>query len=84
MEAAGEYPAEINMELTEILLILLGIVAFAGSFIIPENMTKNDSQEIRIPEEKIMELLQNEVKQAVFQIEEKTDETMSASAEKTE
>ncbi len=84
MEAAGEYPAEINMGLTEILLILLGIVAFAGSFIIPENMTKNDSQEIKIPEEKIMELLQNEVKQAVFQIEEKTDETMSASADKTE
>ena len=84
MEAAGEYPAEINMGLTEILLILLGIVAFVGSFIIPENMSKGDLQEIKIPEEKIMELLQNEVKQAVFQIEEKTDETMSASASKTE
>ena len=37
MEAAGLYPAEIYMGLTEILLIVMGIAIFAASFIIPEN-----------------------------------------------
>ena len=84
MEAAGEYPAEINMGFTEILLILLGVIAFVASFVIPEKLGKNNEKEIKIPEEKIKELVQQEVKQAAFQIEEKTDETMSAAAEKTE
>lgn len=84
MEAAGKYPAEISMGLTEILLILLGILAFVGSFVIPENLAKDNSKDIKIPEEKIKELIQQEVKQAAFRIEEKTDETISAAAEKTE
>ena len=84
MEAAGEYPAEINMGFTEILLIILGVIAFVASFVIPEKIGKNNEKEIKIPEEKIKELVQQEVKQAAFQIEEKTDETMSAAAEKTE
>ena len=84
MEAAGEYPAEINMGFTEILLIILGVIAFVASFVIPEKLGKNNEKEIKIPEEKIKELVQQEVKQATFQIEEKTDETMSAAAEKTE
>lgn len=84
MEAAGEYPAEINMGLTEILLIVLGVLAFVGSFVIPESLSKDNTKEIEIPEEKIKELVEQEVKQAAFQIEEKTDETISAAAEKTE
>ena len=84
MEAAGEYPAEINMGLTEILLIILGVLAFVGSFVIPEGLTKDNAKEMEIPEEKIKELVEQEVKQAAFQIEEKTDETISAAAEKTE
>mgnify|MGYP003289912365 CR=1 FL=1 len=84
MEAAGEYPAEINMGLTEILLIVLGVLAFVGSFVIPENLSKDQAKEIEIPEEKIKALVAQEVKQASFQIEEKTDETISAAAEKTE
>ena len=84
MEAAGEYPAETNMGLTEILLIVLGILAFVASFILPENMGKDNSKEIKIPEEKIKELINQEVKQAAFHIEEKTDETISAAAQKTE
>ena len=84
MEAAGEYPAEINMGLTEILLIVLGVLAFVGSFVIPESLTKDKAKEMEIPEEKIKEFVEQEVKQAAFQIEEKTDETISAAAEKTE
>lgn len=84
MEAAGEYPAEINMGLTEILLIILGVLAFVGSFVIPESVAKDNAKEREIPEEKIKELVEQEVKQAAFQIEEKTDETISAAAEKTE
>lgn len=84
MEAAGEFPAEITMGLTEILLILLGILAFIGSFVIPENLAEKNSKDIKIPEEKIKNLVEQEVKQAALQIEEKTDETISAAAEKTE
>ena len=84
MEAAGEYPAEINMGLTEILLIILGVLAFVGSFVIPEKMSKNNTKEIEIQEEKIRILVEQEVKQAAFQIEEKTEETISAASEKTE
>lgn len=84
MEAAGANPAEINMGLTEILLIVLGIFAFVGSFLIPESLAEKNSKDIKIPEEKIKELIAQEVKQAAYQIEEKTDETISAAAEKTE
>ena len=84
MEAAGEYPAEINMGLTEILLIVLGVLAFVGSFVIPEKTSKNSAKEVEIQEEKIRILVEQEVKKASFQIEEKTDETISAAAEKTE
>ena len=84
MEAAGVYPAETNMGLTEILLILIGILAFVASFILPENIGKDKAEEIKIPEEKIKELIEQEVKQATFHIEEKTDETITAAAQKTE
>ena len=84
MEAAGVYPAETNMGLTEILLILLGILVFVASFILPENIGKDTAKEVKIPEEKIKELIEQEVKQAAFHIEEKTDETISAAAQKTE
>ena len=84
MEAAGVIPAEIDMGLTEILLILLGVLAFVGSFIIPENLSKDSGKKIEIPEAEIKELIAQEVKQAAFQIEEKTEETVAAAAEKTE
>ena len=84
MEAAGDSPADINMGLTEILFILLGILAFAASFIIPEKLSGQDSVNFKIEEEKIKELIEKEVKQATFQIEEKVEETISASTEKTE
>ena len=39
---------------------------------------------IEIPEEKINQLIEEQVKNAAFKIEEKVDETISAAAEKTE
>ena len=70
------------MGLIEILLILIGILAFVGSFVIPEKMSK--AVNIEIPEEKINQLIEEQVKNAAFKIEEKVDETISAAAEKTE
>ena len=70
------------MGFIEIILILLGIVAFVASFIIPEKMGK--AVEIEIPEEKINQLIEEQIKNASFKIEEKVDETISAAAEKTE
>lgn len=84
MEAAGLYPAEICMGLMEILLIVLGISIFAASFIIPETLSKEQTKEVKIPKEKIHELVQKEIKQAEFQIEEKTEETIAAATEKAE
>lgn len=84
MEAAGESPAEISMGFVEILLIILGVVAFVGSFVIPENLVKDGTGNIQIPQEQIKELVNNEVKQATFQIEEKVDETITAATQKTE
>lgn len=82
MEAAGVSPAEVYMGLTEILLILIGILAFVASFLLPEKYLKG--QKIEISEEKINALLEEKVKDASFEIEEKVDETISAAAEKTE
>lgn len=72
------------MGLTEILLILLGVLAFIGSFIIPEKTSKKESFDIKIQEDKMKELVENEVKQASYQIEEKVEETITAATEKTE
>ena len=70
------------MGLIEILLILIGILAFVGSFVIPEKMSK--AVNIEIPEEKINQLIEEQVNNAAYKIEEKVDETISAAAEKTE
>ena len=70
------------MGIVEILLILIGILAFVGSFVIPEKMSK--AVNVQIPEEKINQLIEEQVKNAAFKIEEKMDETISAAAEKTE
>ena len=70
------------MGFTEILLILIGIIAFIGSFLIPEKMS--EAINIEIPEEKINQLIDEQVKNAAFKIEEKVDDTISAAAEKTE
>ena len=70
------------MGLTEILLILIGILAFVASFLIPEKLSKDKN--VEIPEEKINQLIEEQVKNASFVIEEKVDETISAAAEKTE
>ena len=70
------------MGLVEILLIIIGVLAFVGSFVIPEKMSKE--AKVEIPEEKINQLIEEQVKNAAFKIEEKVDETISAAAEKTE
>ena len=70
------------MGFIEILLIIIGILAFVGSFIIPEKMSKTAN--VEISEEKINQLIEEQVKKASFKIEEKVDETISAAAEKTE
>ena len=42
------------MGLVEILLIIIGVLAFVGSFVIPEKMSKE--AKVEIPEEKINQL----------------------------
>lgn len=84
MEAAGVSPAEINMGFVEILVLLLGIIAFVGSFVLPEKLTKDAAVKAEVPTEEIKKLVEEEVKQASFQIEEKMEETISAATQKTE
>ena len=73
MEAAGEYPAEINMGLTEILLIVLGVLAVVGSFVLPESLTKDKAKEME-KTERYMERLSNE---KIMAIQEYSDTVLS-------
>lgn len=84
MEAAGEYPAEINMGLTEITLMVLGIAAFVASFLIPEKFNSQSNVDSKKIKEEMKDFLDQEMQKNSFQIEEKADETISAAVEKTE
>lgn len=72
------------MGITEILLVVFGILAFIVSFIIPEGIENKGSQEIVIPEEKLYKLIEGRINKAKFDIEQKTEETIVAATEKAE
>lgn len=84
MEAAGLWPAEIDMGITEIVLIIIGIVIFAVSFLVPEKYADKDKGSTAAQEKKLKAFLQRELQNIRQGIEEKVDESMAASTEKTE
>lgn len=68
------------MGVLEIIIIIIGITAFVGSFFLPDN---NKGVEISIPDEVIHELMEKEVNRAVLTIEEQTEEKITSLQEST-
>lgn len=84
MEAAGPWPAEIDMGVTEIVLIILGIAVFAASFLVPDKYAKQEDGMIKEQEKKLKLFLQRELQTIRIGIEEKVEESMVSSGEKSE
>ncbi|MBQ3105370.1 MAG: hypothetical protein IJC59_05870 [Lachnospiraceae bacterium] len=72
------------MQITEILLIVLGLVIFIASFLIPEKYDKKSSVDTKEEEKRLRQYLEEEVKRLEFTFEEKVEETVSAVTDKAE
>lgn len=72
------------MSVLEIVLLIMGIVIFIGSFLIPERKTRSGKEEVVIDEKKIHDLVEKEVEEAQGKITDIVDETITYAMEKTE
>lgn len=72
------------MTTLEILLLILGAVIFIASFIVPESKSELDAADKQLTQEKLQELLQEEMKNVRVQVADAVDETVHYSMEKTE
>lgn len=72
------------MSVLEIVLLIMGIVIFIGSFLIPEGKTRSGKEEPAIDEKKIHDLVEKEVEEAQGRITDIVDETITYAMEKTE
>lgn len=72
------------MSVLEIVLLIMGIVIFIGSFLIPERKTHSVKEEAAIDEKKIHDLVEKEVEEAQGKITDIVDETITYAMEKTE
>lgn len=72
------------MSVTEIILLILGILVFILSFILPGRASSKVEEGTQIDEEQIREMLDKEVEEAKRQISDIVDETITYSMEKTE
>ncbi len=84
MEEAGLWPADINMEITEIVLLIIGAVVVVVSFLIPEKQVQAEDKSTQEWEERVKRFFLQQVKAAKGGLEEQTDEVLSASGEKAE
>lgn len=72
------------MTLLEILLLILGVVVFVASFVLPEKETELDDSQKQMTKQQIRELMQQEVENARQQVSDVVEETVSYSVEKSE
>ena len=72
------------MSVLEIVLLIMGIVIFIGSFLIPEGKTRSGEDKMAIDENKIHDLVAKEVEEAQGKITDIVDETITYAMEKTE
>lgn len=72
------------MTTLEILLLILGAVIFIASFIVPESKSELDAADKQLTQEKLQELLQEEMKNVRSQVADAVDETVHYSMKKTE
>lgn len=72
------------MEILEIVLILLGIVVFVGSFLLPAGRNVENLESAKVIEESVREMVGKEVDGVRSQISDMVNETINYSVEKTE
>ncbi len=72
------------MNVTEIILLILGLLVFTLSFVLPARKKGNLQEPQQLKEEQIKELISKEVEDAKRQIADIVDETVTYSMEKTE
>lgn len=72
------------MTTLEILLLILGVVVFVASFIIPETQGEMDEVDKQLTKEQIQEILKEEMKNVHEQVNDVIDETVTYSVEKSE
>ena len=72
------------MSVLEMVLLIMGIVIFIGSFLIPERKKRSGKEETVIDEKKIHDLVEKEVEEAQEKITDIVDETITYAMEKTE
>lgn len=72
------------MSVLEMVLLIMGIVIFIGSFLIPEGKTRSGEDKMAIDENKIHDLVAKEVEEAQGKITDIVDETITYAMEKTE
>ncbi|MBQ8188860.1 MAG: hypothetical protein IJZ44_03685 [Lachnospiraceae bacterium] len=68
----------------EIVLLILGVVVFVASFIIPESKKDIEEQSLELGEEKVKEIINSQMKEAKLQLQDVVDETLSYAVEKSE
>lgn len=72
------------MGIMEIVLLLLGIVIFVASFIIPERRGRSEAVDRKLEEEQIKELAEKQMTQIQEKLSGAVEETISYAMEKTE
>lgn len=73
-----------NMGVMEIVLIVLGMIVFVGSFLLPAGRENDNPKREQIDEKAIRELVEKEVEEARTKIGDIVDETITYAMEKTE
>lgn len=68
----------------EIVLLILGVVVFVASFIIPESKKEANEQNLELGKEKVKEMIDVQMKEAKMQLQDVVDETLSYAVEKSE
>ncbi|MBQ8591474.1 MAG: hypothetical protein IJ485_01815 [Lachnospiraceae bacterium] len=72
------------MELTEIILLIVGCVMFVASFVLPEKKRSISSEDIQLGEEQVKKLVDQEMQDARSRISDIVDEKIADGVEKTE
>lgn len=72
------------MGMTEIVLLILGMIIFAVSFILPEKKARLSEQDVKLGEKQIKELVAAQLQEVKTQVSDAADETITYAVEKTE
>lgn len=72
------------MGMTEVLLLVLGIIIFVASFVIPEKKRAMKEEDRGLGEKQIRELVEKQMQEAKERVSDMVDETITYAVEKTE